>query len=166
MCKHVGINPSIVEININNTGGAQFILKNVTWHYFAECEQSCYILYIYLDTYMKMYPIDNHIQKWTCDMWILLWCIWKLGKKTITHSSLDFSWATDSLDIYNKLNIFHLAGINEANCQGKFCKFNYKNYNVMIEYKKNPSIFNHISTNTATYGYVQVIKEYSINYIY
>ena len=163
MCDIVGIDYETVKNNEKNSGGAQYLLKNIDYKYWEECEEKCYQLYEYLSNYEKKYPIGHHIQKWTTDMWVVLWLYWKRGNKTIVHKELDFSWATGSVADYNRLNIFHLAGITGANCQDKFHKGKYTTQTVFDAYIANISIFNHINKNNATYEYVNVIKEYITN---
>lgn len=160
MCDIVGINEGLVIANQNNSGGAQYLLKNIDSDYWEECERKCLELYPFLCNYEQTYPVPHHIQKWTTDMWVVLWVYWKRGGKTLIHKELDFSWATSSVQEYNRLNIFHLAGITGTNCNDKFHKGLYSSVNVFDEYVKNHTIFDHINVNNATYEYTNVIKEY------
>lgn len=160
MCKIVDIDPKLVIDNQNNSGGAQYLLKDIDADFWRECEKICYELYAYLSDYEKKHPIDHHIQKWTTDMWAVLWLYWKRGGKTLIHKELDFSWGTGTVDDYNRLNIFHLAGVTKANSSDKFHKGLYTSISVFDAYKKNPTIFDHISKQNATSEYVNVIKEY------
>lgn len=163
MCGVVGIDPDIVIRNERNSGGAQYLLKNIDYKFWEECEVKCYKLYDYLSKYEKKYPISNHIQKWTTDMWVVLWLYWKKGGHSLIHKELDFSWATGTVKEYNSLNIFHLAGITGDNCSDKFHKGRYTKQTVFDAYFNDPSIFDHIDRNNATYEYVGVIKEYVHN---
>jgi hypothetical protein len=165
MCDIVGIDPNLVMINEKNSGGAQYLLKNINYTFWEEAEKKCIELYDYLCKYEGKYPIGHHIQKWTTDMWIILWLYWKKGGKTNIHKELDFSWATSTVEEYKNHNIFHLAGITGANCSDKFHKGKYNNISVFDAYINNPKIFDHINKNNATYEYINVIKEY-INNVY
>ena len=158
MCKCVGISEDLVKENESNSGGAQYILKNIDWTFWRNVEIRCYDLYDMLKNYESKYPIDHHIQSWTTDMWCVLWEYWKLGKKTLIHSELDFSWATDSRADYYKKNIFHLAGVT-SDQKAVFYKGNYASKNVLEVYKNNKSLFDDISTNSSTFEYVNIIKE-------
>lgn len=160
MCDVVGIDYQIVKNNEKNSGGAQYLLKNIDYKFWEECETTCYKLYEYLSKYEKTYPISSHIQKWTTDMWVVLWLYWKRGNSTLIHRELDFSWATGTVRDYNTLNIFHLAGITGSNCHDKFHKGKYTKQIVFDAYFADPSIFDHIDKNNATFEYVNVIKEY------
>jgi hypothetical protein len=159
MCECAGISEQLVKDNNANAGGAQYLLKNIDADYWAEVETVTNNLYTMLKTYESTYPIQHHIQSWTADMWGVLWVYLKRGEVRL-HPSLEFSWATDDVARYYKLNIFHLAGITEENCKDKFFKGNHRNKNIFREYAENKAIFDHVSPQSATYEYVRVIKEY------
>lgn len=163
MCKTINIDPELVKQNQNNSGGAQYLLKNIDFTFWEECETLCIDLYDYFCKYERKYPIGHHVQKWCSDMWGVLWNYWKRGGKTIIHPELEFSWAIDSVDDYNRLNIFHLAGITDNNRTDKFYKSAYKRTLVFDEYIRDPDIFNHVAPNNATYEYCMIIKEYIMN---
>lgn len=160
MCNVVGINPKLVISNQNNSGGAQYLLKNIDEKFWLRCEKKCVELYSYLSDYEKRYPIDDHIQKWTTDMWVVLWLYWKRGGKTLIHKELDFSWATSTIKEYNNLNIFHLAGVTDSTCSDKFYKGKFTKKTIFDVYIENPKIFDNIDKNNATYPYTEIIKEY------
>jgi hypothetical protein len=160
MCNVLGINPGIVIANQENSGGAQYLLKNIDQSFWVECEKKCVELYSYFCNYEKKYPIDHHIQKWTTDMWVVLWLYWKRGGHTVIHKELDFSWGTGTINDYNDKNIFHLAGVTNANCSDKFHKGKFTNILVFDAYLKNPKLFNNIRSTGATLPYTNVIREY------
>ena len=160
MCSCLDIPVDLIKSNEANSGGAQYLLKDVGYTFWCDVETSCNKLYDMLKTYEKTYPIDHHVQSWTTDMWSVLWNYWKSGKKTKLHSELDFSWATYSSADYYKKNIFHLAGVTDANKNKRFYKAAYINSNVLLDYSKNSKMFDFIGENEATYEYVKVIKEY------
>jgi hypothetical protein len=56
----------------------------------------------------------HELQIFAADMWAVLWCLWKLGKKTVPHKFFDFAWATDTIERYNECNIYHNAGVTES----------------------------------------------------
>ena len=55
-------------------------------------------------------------------MWSLLWNLWLYDHKTIITKELDFSWATDNLDIYEQRPILHMAGVTDDLKNTKFYK--------------------------------------------
>lgn len=163
MCKIIDIKPELVISNQNNSGGAQYLLKNIDDIFWVDCETKCVDLYNYLAHYERTNPIKHAIQKWTTDMWVVLWLYWKRGGTTLIHKELDFSWATGTMKEYENTNIFHLAGVTDSTCRDKFYKARFDRSMVFDAYYKNPKLFDHINKNNATYGYVQVIKEYTHN---
>jgi len=161
MCDCVGIPVALVQENELNSGGAQYLLKNMDAKFWEEAEDLCQKLADCTKAYHDKYPIGHGLQIWTADMWIVLWLIWKRGFKTKIHAELDFSWATWSIMDYHKKCIFHLAGITKENAEGRFFKGDYHKKNVFVEYAKNKAIFNNVSPTSATYEYVNIIKEYA-----
>jgi hypothetical protein len=155
----VGISKELLIENDENSGGAQYLLKNLDYQYWQNVESTCYNLYTTLKTYEANYPIDHHIQTWTTDMWAVLWEYWKRGGKTVVHKELDFSWAVDDRKRYHDKNIFHLAGVTDKSPKDVFFKGNYRNTNLLEAYQHNKQLFDNISTNSATYEYVSVVKE-------
>jgi hypothetical protein len=168
MCEAINISEDLLKKNDLNSGGAQYLLKNVDYTYWNNVEIGVNKLFPLLKDYEIKYPIDHHIQSWTSDMWVVLWEYWKLGKETRIHSELNFSWATDDVSQYFTNPIFHLAGVTDADARTAFYKGNYKDSNIFHEYLSNRSIFDHVSPRSATYEYVKLIKEYvnSDEYIY
>jgi hypothetical protein len=163
MCKVMDIDPILVKNNDKNSGGAQYLLKNIDYTFWDNCENQCVKLYDFFCNNEKKYPIDHHVQKWCTDMWCVLWNCWKKGNITKIHKELAFSWATGTVDDYNKLNIFHLAGITSNNKSDKFHKGMYTKKLVFDAFLQNSKIFNHISDKNATFEYCKVIKEYIQN---
>ena len=160
MCECTGVSPELIERNELNSGGAQYLLKDIDCHYWEEVESKCTELYQMMKKYETKYPIGHHIQSWTTDMWIVLWLYWKRNKATKIHKELEFSWATWSLKEFELHTIFHLAGVTDSNKSDKFFKGAYNNKNVFDEYKKDRHIFDHVSPTNATFGYITLIKEY------
>jgi hypothetical protein len=164
MCKCVGISEDLVIKNEENAGGAQYLLKNIDSSFWEDVEYSCSKLHYMLAEYWIKYPNNNgenkgEIQKWCADMWCVLWLYWKRGKESCVIKELDFSWGTSSIEEYYKKNIFHLAGIINADSADKFNKGLYTKINPMLAYRKNPMILEHVSPGNATYGYISVLKE-------
>lgn len=125
MCEIVGIDKKVVEDNELNAIGAQYLMKGINADYWAEVEKDCEKLYkdiTELNNKKKaVEPSYHELQIWCSDMWAVLWNGWKRGKETICHSDLEFAWATSTEEEWNKLNIFHNAGVTGAD-QGLFYK--------------------------------------------
>ena len=47
MCHIVDVDPELVKQNQSNSGGAQYLLKNINSSYFAEVEDKVYKLYVF-----------------------------------------------------------------------------------------------------------------------
>lgn len=161
MCKCMEISQELVKENEKNSGGAQYILRNIDYIFWENVEVSCNKLYDMLKKYESTYPIDNHIQSWTTDMWCVLWEYWKLGRKTAVHPELDFSWGVSAVGEYNSKNIFHLAGVTSKESKTMFYKGAYTNKNPIDAYRNNNTIFDYISKTNATIEYINVLKEYA-----
>jgi len=74
-------------------------------------------------------------------MWAVLWNGWKRGHKTVCHPDLTFAWATSQEKEWDEYNIFHNAGVVNAN-QGLFYKANYMNtlpYHLNLDIKEGTS---------------------------
>jgi len=161
MCDCVGLSMDLVKANNANSGGAQYLLKDIDAGFWEEAEHVCQSLYTCMQEYDTQYPIAKGIQVWTSDMWTVLWLLWKRGSQTRIHRELDFSWATWSVKEYFSKPIFHLAGVKKEYIdKGMFYKGAYKNKNIFNEYRRNKALFDTIDPKNATYEYVKIIKEY------
>ena len=132
----------VVKENQLNSGGAQYLMKNVTsdfWYrVYTDCEQ-LFPQITHLNQMKKLQDPSHHeLQIWCADMWAVLWNAWKMGYKTICHPNLEFSWATSPENLWNSCNIFHNAGAVNSTT-GLFYKAEYMNklpYNEILDIKK------------------------------
>ena len=153
MCDIIGIDPLIPKLMNSNSGGAQHIIKGATYEYWDKVESDSIKLYKHFCDTEADYKGEGYpIQKWTAGMWSLLWNAWLLGHETKVDKRLDFCWATDPINRWDEVSIFHNAGVTE---HGKlFMKGNYTNsYPYGIE--------NTFDPNFASYKYVKEILETS-----
>ena len=161
------INIEVIKTNQKNSGGAQYLLKNIDTEFWEQVETDSNNLYKLMKDYEIKYPICNHIQKWTADMWAVLWNCWKSGSKTLIHSELSFSWAPNKVNNkvtgYKNHNIFHLAGVSgkfyESN-KDYFFKGNYQNKNILEILKKDIHFFDYVNTDNNTWMYIHHAIEY------
>lgn len=158
MAEIVDIPVETIRINQNNSGGAQYLLKNIDFDFWNNVEIDSNKLYKLMTDYEKKY--GNHIQKWTADMWAVLWNIWKKEQKTKVSPDLSFSWATGTLEEYNKHNIFHLAGVTKDMKDKKFWKGGFIEENPIDKLKEDPEFFNYVEENSATNIYIDNMKDY------
>ena len=115
MCEIVGMHPSIPKLMNSNSGGAQYIMKNVDADYWEKVEKDSERLFkeiTELNNQKKVADSKYHeLQIWCADMWAVLWNGWLLGNETKIIPEMDFSWATDPIKRWKETTIFHNAGV-------------------------------------------------------
>lgn len=117
----LNINPQIPINNESISGGAQYLMKNI-YRYFW--------MHVYIESerlYKHLSLIDSDIQKWTSDMWALLWLAWKFSHKTKIDPYFSFSMATDTWPKWEKNLIYHNAGAVKEHEGKLFIKDNFRN---------------------------------------
>ncbi len=167
MAACANIPTSVIKENQQGSGGAQYLLKGINADYWQQVEDDSIHLYKLLLDYEQQYPIEKHIQKWTADMWAVLWNVWKLDKQTKVVKDLSFSWATfkcdDSENSYYAHNILHLAGVTaefgEEN-PDYFNKCLYRDENIIESLRKDSKAFSFVNTNNATGKYIENAIDY------
>lgn len=142
MCKIVDISKNIIEENEENAIGAQYLLKGVNYEYWDRVERDCEKLFKDITELNNIKKSENpsyhELQIWCADMWAVLWNGWKMGKETICHKDLEFSWGTSTEDDFKRMNIMHNAGVTNS-VSGLFYKALYINelpYNKAVEPNK------------------------------
>jgi hypothetical protein len=112
----------------NNSGGAQYMVKNTNYEFWNKVELDSVRLYKYFcdeePNYVKKHDNDYPIQKWTAGMWSFLWNAWYFGHETIVDERLDFGWVTNPYSDVEKYSILHNAGVVD-NSKGLFYKGDY-----------------------------------------
>lgn len=102
-----------------NTGGAQYILKNMTSKFFSECINICLgvrTLFQGVNQYFfpGEMPLDREnkgIQSYCADMWAIQWNLWRHKLPSETPKWMDFAWATDRIEKLEEVFLLHNAGI-------------------------------------------------------
>jgi hypothetical protein len=161
MLQIADIDEQLIKNNQQNSGGAQYLFKNVKTQYWDDVVNLSHKLYHNV-TELNEKEVelrkskdvnDNYvpIQIWTAEMWALLWVAWKQGKETRVVKELDFTWATDPVEKWYTNSIFHNAGVVN-NTSGMFYKGDYidkspKSSNLKLDYKK------------ASYNYYEMLKK-------
>jgi hypothetical protein len=155
MCEIVSIPKHIVKSNELNSIGAQYIMKGINWRFWEEVEKDSERLFKEITELNNIKKRENpsyhELQIWCADMWAVLWGLWKLGKETICDPDLEFSWGTSTEGDWDRLKIFHNAGVVSGN-DGLFYKANYINrypYGDELE----------IKGGTASKKYYDLVKE-------
>lgn len=160
MAEIVGIDTKTVEENDSNCGGAQYIIKGVTYHFWEKVERDCEGLYSYLDDittnglrkYREDEPLpEYHIQIWCADMWALFWNLLLLGKKVRHHHAIDFSFPWEKKS--DAKPIMHNAGIT---AQNEELFFNKSRYNGSVfPFEDN---FDYVPSDCVQHYYVSLFK--------
>lgn len=115
MCDIMDIPESVIRENEMNCIGAQYLMKDIDWRFWADVEFGCEKLFKEITAMnnekKKENPAYHELQIWCADMWAVLWSGWKLGKPTVCHPDFEFAWATSTEADWDKLNIYHNAGV-------------------------------------------------------
>jgi len=157
MCNIAQIPLRVVRDNEHNCIGAQYLIKNVSADFWEEVEKISEELFLKItqrNNYIKAQnPQYHELQIFAADMWAVLWCLWKLGKKTVPHKFFDFAWATDTIERYNECNIYHNAGVTESG-HGLFFKGEFQD--------KVPDKNLRINPHSACSPYYELVKQIMI----
>ena len=161
MANVIGLDVEVIKENRKNAGGGQYLIKNTDADLWDKIYRESTLLYDQMLDYQKRFPISpGEIQFWTAEMWSLLWNLWLDGHKTEITKELDFSWATDSIEIYEKRPILHMAGVTNDLKTTKFYKGDYINLDPIMKLKENPNYFDYIDSNSSTIKYIDNMKSF------
>ena len=115
MCEITEMHPIIPCLMNSNSGGAQYIMKNIDWTFWESVEHDSEKLFkeiTELNNQKKAAnPTYHELQIWCADMWAVLWNGWLEGNETKVVPEMDFSWATDPIKRWEETTIFHNAGV-------------------------------------------------------
>ena len=161
MANVVKIDVDLIKKNRLHSGGGQYIIKNTTFELWEKIYEDSIGLYNQMLDYQRRFPISpGEIQFWTAEMWSLLWNLWKDNKQTIITNELDFSWATDSIEVFEKKPILHMAGVTDNLKNTKFYKGDFINVDPIQKLQEDNNYFNYVNKNSSTVKYVDIMKEY------
>lgn len=113
LCNIVGIKKQTLIDNNNNTGGVQYILKNVSSDFWKKVEKDTLAIRTYLLNMNKVfYKSENEgWQSWCADLWAVQYNLWFRDQKTKVVDELAFAWAPDPIKKLETHSILHNAGI-------------------------------------------------------
>lgn len=119
MCEIAKIPLSLIENRESEAGGAQYMIRPGLdpeyWQYvFDTCEQMFEQISADIRAIKSKEPDWHELQIWCADMWAVLWGLWKKGWKTPTVKQWDFSWGISVKSEWDRLPIFHNAGVTGA----------------------------------------------------
>jgi hypothetical protein len=161
MADVIGLDVDVIKQNQENSGGGQYLIKNTTCEMWDKIYKDSINLYNQMLDYQRRFPISpGEIQFWTAEMWAVLWNLWMYGLETKVTRELDFSWATDSIKVYDKRPILHMAGVTDDLKNRKFYKGDFINVDPIDKLKNDPNCFEYIEKDSATLKYIDVMKSY------
>jgi hypothetical protein len=173
VCKIVGIDKQVVIDNNLNTGGVQYILKNVDSLFWKKVEEDVLKIRLYLLQINKEFFKDENtgIQSWCADLWAVQFNLWYFNKETKVVKELDFAWSTDLISKINTYPILHNAGIVSETGNG-YPAFYKGKYHQGTDPTKDPNlqviINNEESKKYCTWYYtnklLQLKEKYNLNY--
>jgi len=110
----IGVNRQIAEEHNLNSGGAQYLLKNIDAKFWSKVMNDCLVIRTYLQHINKeFFESENKgFQSWCADMWSVLWNLWLRDVAPKVVPEMGFSWATDTIDRLETHPIYHNAGIS------------------------------------------------------
>ena len=88
----------------------------------------------------------------------------KVMNYLIEEKELDFSWATDTITIYEKRPILHMAGVTDDLKTTKFYKGEYINVDPIEKIKENINHFDYVDLKSSTIKYIDNMKSYIQKY--
>lgn len=161
----IGIDVETIKLNQENSGGGQYLIKNTSCELWDKIYKDSTKLYDKMISYQRRFPISpGEIQFWTAEMWSVLWNLWLYNHQTKITKELDFSWATDSVDVYNSKPILHMAGVTENLKTTKFYKGDYINIDPITKLKETPNHFDYVDVKSSTIKYIENMKSYIKKY--
>jgi hypothetical protein len=169
LCNIVGISKEKAIENNNNTGGVQYILKNIDSNFWKKIEKDVILMKVYLGKINKEFFANESkgIQSWCSDLWAIQYNLWMKETETKVVPELTFSWATDRLERVNTTTIYHNAGIANNNQNGHPCFYKGK-YHRGEDPTKDPHLDvvlnNEESKKWATWYYANELKKLSEKY--
>ena len=138
----------------DNSGGAQYLLKDINAEFWEKVEIDCENLYyniFRLNNKKKKEDKDYHpLQIWCADMWAVLWNLWKINKPTRIAKEMNFTWAGHPIKQWKANAIYHNAGVIKAD---------NKEFQKGLFRKQKPPKDLHINPELACYEYYELVKQ-------
>ena len=116
LCSIVGIDEQTALNNNLNSGGAQYLIKDMGAEFWKKVLKDCISIKVHLDDVNKHFFVDGNTgyQSWCADMWSVLYNLWYFKKETKVIKEMDFAWATDPIQKLDNVAILHNAGITNT----------------------------------------------------
>lgn len=133
-----------------NSGGAQYLIKNVGSDFWEKVYHDSETLYRLVNKQIVKDNPPHALQIWCADMWAVLWNLWFFDKEVKVTEKLSFSWNTSGIEDWDKHPIYHNAGATSSE-HGMFYKAAYMN---TLPYNLDISV---ITNNRCGYKYAEEI---------
>jgi hypothetical protein len=116
----VGITREIAERNNLNSGGAQYLLKNIDAKFWDKVITDCIKIRTYLQNVNRYFfeSENKGFQSWCADMWAVLWNLWLRNQETKVIPEMEFAWSTDPINKLDAVGILHNAGATGESMNG------------------------------------------------
>jgi len=112
LCDIVGIDKEVAVKNNDNTGGVQYILKNINADFWKKIQEDVMKIRVHLLNFNKEFFENENkgIQGWCTDLWVLQYNLWKKEGGCKVVPELDFAWCNDPIEKLKITKIYHNAG--------------------------------------------------------
>jgi hypothetical protein len=109
----IGISREEAMEKDKDSGGAQYLLKNIDAAFWNKVMNDCILIRSYLQRINKEFfeSEDRGFQSWCADMWAVLWNLWVKEKEVKVIDEMGFSWAPDPITKLETHPILHNAGV-------------------------------------------------------
>ena len=109
----IGISREEAMEKDKDSGGAQYLLKNIDAAFWNKVMNDCILIRSYLQKINKEFfeSEDRGFQSWCADMWAVLWNLWVKEKEVKVIDEMGFSWAPDPITKLETHPILHNAGV-------------------------------------------------------
>lgn len=117
LMREFGLTRKVAEDNEEGSGGAQYLLKNITTEFWQKVFHGCIKVRMLLGSINRRFfeSEDKGFQSWCADMWSILYNLWSEGRETECPIEMDFCWATDKIEKWKEVQIYHDAGATSRN---------------------------------------------------
>ena len=165
----IGITREQGEKYKNDSGGAQYLMKNLDAAFWDKVMKDCIIIRSYLQRINKdFFESENKgFQSWCADMWAVLWNLWFKGDVTKVIPEMGFSWSTDPIQKLDDFPIMHNAGIT-GSYMGKIPYFYKGKYHQGADPTIDPHLDvvlnNEVTKTRCNWYYANALKELKENY--
>jgi len=115
-----GTSRDVITRNNSNTGGAQYLLKNITSQFWTDCFNNCCEIKTYLtsinqifmkgDSYIE--KENNGFQSFCSDMWAVFYNLLAKNMPVKCPKEFDFAWSSDPISRLDTCSIVHNAGVS------------------------------------------------------